>query len=98
MFDSPTSASEQTNLLIHEIISFQRSLRAKTVTLQPQWWIEMRTRAPAYVYYFGPFDARLEAVVAQVGYQDDLLQENAQDIVSSIKLCSPVNLTICEAE
>jgi hypothetical protein len=64
----------------------------------PHWWIEMRTRFPACVYYFGPFETRREAVMAQVGYHEDLLQENAQGIVTEIKLCSPAQLTICEAE
>jgi hypothetical protein len=89
MFDSSAHKLEQVNPLIHN---------PELEDSPQQWWIEMRTRIPAVVYYFGPFDTRLEAAVAQVGYRDDLLQENAQDIITEIKQCTPVELTICEAE
>ncbi|MEA5534105.1 DUF1816 domain-containing protein [Crocosphaera sp. XPORK-15E] len=62
--------------------------------IQIPWWIMIHTNVPECTYYFGPFDNLEEANHAQLGYIEDLRQENAQDLQVVIKQCQPTNLTI----
>ncbi|MEM6835682.1 MAG: DUF1816 domain-containing protein [Cyanobacteria bacterium P01_C01_bin.120] len=63
-----------------------------------QWWLEIKTTAPACTYYFGPFDTEPDAQAQQQGYLDDLQQEGAKVIAAAaIALDSPPpQLTIYE--
>ncbi|NEQ30943.1 MAG: DUF1816 domain-containing protein [Leptolyngbya sp. SIO4C5] len=63
-----------------------------------EWWIEIVTQTPKCTYFFGPFSSEEEAQIAQVGYIEDLEQEGAVQIASSIQRCSrPEELTIDES-
>jgi hypothetical protein len=64
------------------------------MTLKP-WWVRIRTTEPQCIYYFGPFEYKIEAFMAQFGYIKDLKQENAQGIQVKINQFSPKELTIC---
>lgn len=58
------------------------------------WWIETVTIKPICVYYFGAFSSISEAEQHQAGYMQDLVDEGAEIVNTSIKLCQPKNLTI----
>lgn len=59
------------------------------------WWLEIQTSQPACTYYFGPFNSEAEAESLKGGYLEDLEQEGAQQIRTSVKRCSyPDRLTI----
>lgn len=58
------------------------------------WWVQIVTKNPHCIYYFGPFLTIQEAVAAKGGYLEDLEAEGAQDISVVIKRCKPSNLTI----
>jgi len=63
------------------------------------YWLEISTKVPKCIYFFGPFDSPLEAKGAQAGYIEDLMSENSQGIHLELKQCSqPPELTICELE
>lgn len=62
------------------------------------WWIEVCTAKPICLYYFGCFDSRLEASLAQSGYLDDLNNEGAEIVAVQLKQCKPRQLTILEDE
>ncbi|WP_319419550.1 DUF1816 domain-containing protein [Pleurocapsa sp. FMAR1] len=63
------------------------------------YWLQISTKVPNCVYYFGPFDSSIEAKASQVGYIEDLMAENAQGIHIELKQClQPLKLTICESE
>jgi hypothetical protein len=70
-------------------------LKSTPISSKP-WWIKISTQNPVSTYYFGPFDTRVEAVMAQFGYIEDLEQENALDITVAIDRFSPEQLTICD--
>ncbi len=59
------------------------------------WWVEIQTKNPQCIYYFGPFENALEARDLQEGYLEDLMQEQARGITVEIKQCQPEHLTIC---
>ena len=61
---------------------------------QLPWWIEIRTKMPACIYYFGPFNSLREARYSQHGYIEDLVAEKAQGITVEPKKCQPQMLTI----
>ncbi|WP_051352915.1 DUF1816 domain-containing protein [Picosynechococcus sp. NKBG15041c] len=63
---------------------------------QKPWWVRIQTLDPLCTYYFGPFDTKIEALMAQFGYIEDLETENAQGIQVVIDQFSPKELTICE--
>lgn len=58
------------------------------------YWIEITTKQPDCIYYFGPFDSSGEAKGLQSGYIDDLIAEKALGISVKIKRCLPSRLTI----
>ncbi|NJL49444.1 MAG: DUF1816 domain-containing protein [Leptolyngbyaceae cyanobacterium SM2_5_2] len=58
------------------------------------WWIEVTTSNPNCTYYFGPFDTAQEAESMQLGYLEDLLQEETSIMQVIIKQCQPKALTI----
>ena len=58
------------------------------------YWIEITTKQPDCIYYFGPFDSSGEAKGSQGGYIDDLIAEKAIGISVKIKRCLPSQLTI----
>lgn len=58
------------------------------------WWVEISTSVPLCTYYFGPFDSQKEARDSRSSYVDDLLQEEARDIVALVKQGQPVSLTV----
>lgn len=60
-----------------------------------QWWVKITTVEPNCVYYFGPFEDEDEAVQAKPGYVEDLEQEGALQIQTSLQSGSePKELTI----
>lgn len=61
---------------------------------QLPWRIEIRTKMPACIYYFGPFENKKEAMLSQHGYIEDLVEEKAQGITVELKKCQPQMLTI----
>ncbi len=59
------------------------------------WWLKITTAEPSCIYYFGPFDSELEAEQAKPGYIEDLQQEGAQQITTSLQQSAePKELTI----
>jgi hypothetical protein len=58
------------------------------------WWVEVVTDNPRCTYYFGPFLSGKEAAAAKGGYIEDLEQEGAKGIATSVKRCKPSTLTI----
>ncbi len=62
------------------------------------YWIEVTTKQPYCIYYFGPFDSYGEAKRLQGGYIEDLIEEKASGISVKIQRCLPTNLTITEEE
>ena len=58
------------------------------------WWIEIRTINPSYIYYFGAFDSWIEAVREKYGFIEDLNQEKAIIMSVLIIRCQPEKLTI----
>jgi hypothetical protein len=71
-FNSRTgSERSQLEAIIQEIqLNFLESLGLA-------WWIEITTKNPACVYYFGPFVSHHEARSQLDGYLEDLIQEGA---------------------
>ena len=67
-------------------------------TFSSPYWVEISTKQPSCIYYFGPFDDSSEAKEMQQGYVEDLAAEKAQDIKVKIKRCLPRELTITEEE
>jgi hypothetical protein len=62
------------------------------------YWIEISTKEPFCIYYFGPFENSAEAKEMQHGYIQDLIEEKAAGISVTIKRCLPTRLTIMEEE
>ena len=83
---------------------FKITERLKTVfssfieTFSTPYWVEISTKQPSCIYYFGPFDDSSEAQEMQQGYIEDLVAEKAQEIEVKIKRCFPTELTITEEE
>ncbi|MEL7332417.1 MAG: DUF1816 domain-containing protein [Cyanobacteria bacterium J06560_2] len=60
-----------------------------------QWWVKVTTAEPNCVYYFGPFEHQSEASQAKPGYIEDLQQEGALQIQTSLhNISEPKELTI----
>lgn len=75
------------------------SLLGLKTTQKVPYWLEISTKVPQCVYFFGPFDSPLEAKALQAGYIEDLMAENAQGIHIELKQCpQPPELTIFEDE
>ena len=63
------------------------------------YWLNITTKVPKCVYYFGPFDSPLEAKALQAGYIEDLVAEEAQGIHVELEQCrQPPALTICDED
>lgn len=62
------------------------------------WWVQIQTTVPVCKYYFGPFASMEEAEAHQSGYVEDLVRENALEIVVTITRCQPEFLTLCDDE
>ena len=63
--------------------------------LSTPWWVKITTAEPNCIYYFGPFDSELEAVEAKPGFIEDLQQEGAENIETSLqRSAEPEELTI----
>jgi hypothetical protein len=61
------------------------------------YWIEIRTDRPVCTYYFGPYSRQSSAAVALDGFLDDLRQEGAEIVASSIdRRREPEQLTVTE--
>jgi hypothetical protein len=58
------------------------------------WWVEVTTQVPKCTYYFGPFSGAKEAEAELAGYIEDLQNEGAQGIQTSVKRCQPKELTV----
>lgn len=58
------------------------------------WWLEVITKKPHCIYYFGPFDSFREAEQEKNGYIEDLRQEAAEEIEVRVKWHNPRELTI----
>ncbi|MBE9048203.1 DUF1816 domain-containing protein [Pleurocapsales cyanobacterium LEGE 10410] len=67
-------------------------------TLARPYWVEVTTRQPSCIYYFGPFDNVGEAEQMQHGYVQDLVEEQANGISVEVKRCLPTELTILGEE
>ena len=65
--------------------------------IQP-YWINITTKQPSCIYYFGPFDSYAEAKQMRHGYIEDLVEEKAIGISVKIERCLPVRLTITDEE
>ena len=65
---------------------------------KPPYWIEIKTKNPTCVYYFGHFNHPLAAKLMQQGYIKDLIDEAAVIVSVRIKQCNPKELTIIEIE
>lgn len=63
-----------------------------------RWWVKIQTTVPACQYYFGPFASIEEAEAHQPGYVEDLVSENALEIVVKITCSQPEFLTLCDDE
>ena len=63
---------------------------------QVEWWVEIATKQPECLYYFGPFDSEEEAKSHESGYLQDLQAEGAQEIRVIICQGQPQKLTIFE--
>lgn len=63
---------------------------------QERWWVEVATKQPNCLYYFGPFDSKEEAKANENGYLQDLQAEGAQEIQVIICQGEPEKLTIFE--
>jgi hypothetical protein len=62
------------------------------------WWIEIITKKPRCIYYFGPFPSSDKAQSSLGGYLEDLEQEKTQVINVDIMQGQPRKLTIFEDE
>lgn len=62
------------------------------------YWVEITTKQPNCIYYFGSFDNYQEAQTMQHGYIEDLRGEKALGIEAQIKRCLPTKLTIVKGE
>ena len=62
------------------------------------YWVEITTKQPDCIYYFGSFDNYEEAQTMQHGYIEDLKSEKAVGIEAEIKRCLPTKLTIVKGE
>ncbi|WP_299490256.1 DUF1816 domain-containing protein [Acaryochloris sp. IP29b_bin.137] len=62
------------------------------------WWVKIQTTIPACQYYFGPFSSIEDAEAHQQGYVEDLLREQALEIVVKITRCQPEVLTLYDEE
>ncbi|MCD8486246.1 MAG: DUF1816 domain-containing protein [Desertifilum sp.] len=60
------------------------------------WWVEIATQTPKCTYYFGPFLSQADALAAQAGYLEDLEQEGAQGVKTSVRRCKPTHLTVSD--
>ena len=59
------------------------------------WWLEISTQSPHCEYYFGPFGSESEALQAQPGYEEDLVQEGCELLrVSVVRRPAPTELTV----
>ena len=59
------------------------------------WWVKITTAEPNCIYYFGPFSSEAEALQARPGYIEDLEEEGAERIHTSLqKSAEPEELTI----
>ena len=59
------------------------------------WWVRITTAEPNCIYYFGPFDSEADATRARPGYIEDLQNEGAQQIETSLKnIQAPTELTV----
>jgi hypothetical protein len=66
--------------------------------LRLSWWIEVFTAHPLCIYYFGPFETKQEAQVAQEGHLEDLRSEGAEIMSMQTSFSQPRRLTIYEDE
>ena len=86
--------------MVLKIVDRFRSITSSIVgkkSRQP-YWIEITTKKPECLYYFGPFDSYGEAKEMQGGYIEDLIEERASGITVKIKRCLPLRLTITPEE
>lgn len=58
------------------------------------YWVEIITKTPQCIYYFGPFASKKLAQASYGGYVEDLRSEGAQEIQVIVKRCKPSYLTI----
>lgn len=62
------------------------------------WWVEIFTIKPICLYYFGPFDQRLDAENTQNSYIEDLQDEGSDIISAQTKRCQPRQLTLSQID
>lgn len=89
------SIAQLTAQLSSQMVKEPGSIFRRPPVNSKPWWVKIDTLNPVCTYYFGPFDTRIDAVIAQFGYIEDLEQENAQEIQVEIDQFSPNQLTIC---
>ena len=84
---------------MRKIINVMKNLLLDLTQLwQENWWAEITTSEPNCIYYFGPFSTSKEATEIYPDYIEDLKEEGAQRISTTVKRCNPQLLTIWDAE
>lgn len=86
--------------MLVEIVDRLKTIASSLIekTLVEPYWVEITTKQPHCIYYFGPFDNSSEAKSMQHGYVEDLMAEKAVGIDVNVKRCLPTKLTISEEE
>lgn len=90
---------DQESLLLHwsnTCLKTDRIIETTKECIEFGWWIEIFTIQPISLYYFGLFEQRSDALLAQDGYVEDLRAEGAEIIAIQIKRCQPRQLTMSQ--
>lgn len=87
------------NMNNYETSSERQSSFKSNYEVQPElsWWVKITTAIPHCIYYFGSFDSQADALQAQYGYIEDLIEEKAIGISVEIKQDRPKLLTSYKA-
>ncbi|MCM1981939.1 DUF1816 domain-containing protein [Lyngbya confervoides BDU141951] len=56
--------------------------------------MQIETRNPVAIYYFGPFEDQIQAEASKYAYISDLEAENASILCAKAVFCQPRQLTI----
>ena len=49
------------------------------------WWLEIKTVVPEFIYFFGPFSSKIEAQVCQYEHIENLIQGKYRGITVELK-------------
>lgn len=81
--------------LFNKFIHYFQTINSRKTKIP--WWVKITTDRPNCIYYFGPFDDKLEATKMQFGYIEDLMAEKAGGITAEIEQTNPNSLTTIES-